>query len=99
MGWVTTIASIKDRLVQNASSVVPCRSCVILCKRPSCQHGFTERTQDICFERTGTATARAVESSDTMNTVMLRATKESQKESGFFDISVPASTSDPGIIG
>lgn len=51
-------------------------------------------------ERTGTATAKAVESSDTINTVMLRAIKESQKESGFFDVStvVPASSSDPGII-
>ena len=99
MGWVTTIARIKDRLVQNASSVVPCRSCVILCRRPSHQQGFTECTQDVQFERTGTATARAVESSDTMNTVMLRATKESQKESGFFDVSVPACSSDRGITG
>lgn len=50
------------------------------------------------IELTGTATARAVESRDTMNTVMLRAIKESQKDSGFFDVSVPASSSDPGII-
>ena len=45
---------------------------------------------------TGTATASAVESSETIKTVMLRATKESQKESGFFDVS--AFRSDPDIV-
>lgn len=49
------------------------------------------------MDHTGTAMARAAESSDTMKTVMLRATKESQNESGFFDISVAASPFD--IIG
>lgn len=64
--------------------------------------GFTEPAHAACLigSITGTATARAVESSDTMKTVMLRATKDSQKESGFFlDVSVPASSSGPGIIG
>ena len=46
------------------------------------------------MDHTGTAMARAEESSDTMKTVMLRATKESQKESGFFDFSVAASPFD-----
>ena len=50
------------------------------------------------IERTGTATARAVDSSDTMKTVMLRATKESQKESGFFDVPVSASSFGTDIV-
>ena len=45
------------------------------------------------FERTETATVKAVASSDTRNTVVLRATKESQKERGFLAASVPTSSS------
>lgn len=48
---------------------------------------------------TGIATARAVESSETIKTVVFSATKESQKESGFFDVAIAASSPDPDITG
>jgi hypothetical protein len=51
------------------------------------------------YGRTGTATARAVESSDTMKTVIFRARNESQKDSGFFEIPVPPVSSDSDSRG
>ena len=100
MGWEITTARIKAILVQNASRVVPCRSCVILCRIPRRQRGFTEHEGHF-KGRTGTAIARAAESSDTMNTVMLRATKESQNDNGFSDILAAASSSGrgPDVVG